>query len=66
MHAGDSSMHNCALPAAIENYLVSPQDSLYSGRVAAPFNRCIPLHGTAERATGISPAYLFPASLFSE
>lgn len=47
------SVHNRALPAAIENYLASPGILLYSRRVAASLNRCIPLRGTAERATRI-------------
>jgi len=46
------SMHNRALPAAIENYLASP-GILYSRRVAASLNRCIPLRGTPKRATRI-------------
>ena len=46
------SMHNRALPAAIENHLASP-GILYSGRVAASLNRCIPLRGTPKRATRI-------------
>jgi len=61
---GDDSVHNCALPAAIENYLVSPSGILsYSGRVAALFNRCIPLRGTLRNVRpGIYSSTPLPAS----